>query len=358
MVLDNLNPTFLGNPLQKWIYAAILSSGLTIILLLLKRFFKNLAKHEKETAGELNFRRIITGLLGDISPVIIIVLSAYFGSLFLEISTSVQAVIRIVIIFSAAIQAGIWINTLLAAAIEQRVSHEMKSDPARATTIKTFGVIGQFIIWVIIFLFAIDNISGIKLNALIASLGVGGIAVGFAIKSILDDLFASLSITLDKPFIIGDFIKVGEYSGRVEHIGLKTTRLHAPTGEEIIFGNADILSNRIRNYHNLQERTGQLILGVHPDTDIHKLKRIPAMVEDIVNAQKKSRFNRIHLKDLGKYTLDYELIYKTSDATYSEYLEDRQEIILGILDRFQKEGIVMPFPIQHIVLENQEQNPP
>ena len=214
---------------------------------------------------------------------------------------------RIVILFASAFQSGVWINSFLSSAVEHKAAEELERNPARATIIKTFGVIGQFLVWVIVFLFAIDNISGIKLNAIIASLGIGGIAVGFAVKSILDDLFASLSITLDQPFIIGDFITVGDFKGTVEQIGLKSTTLRAPTGEMLIFGNADLLSSRIRNYKTFEERVGNIVIGVHPDTPVPLLEKIPGMVSEIVDRQKNTHTDRIHLKELGRFTLDYEI---------------------------------------------------
>jgi len=352
-MLEQFNFEFLGNDAVEWLYGLALSAGLIFSLMVVRGFIRRRRKEE----GRLTPKRIITGIFSHLNPLAIVVFSIFSGSLFLEFPDNVDRIIRIVILFTSAFQFGVWINSFLGSAVEQKAADELEKNPARATTIKTFGIIGQFLVWVVIFLFAIDNISGIKLNALIASLGIGGIAVGFAVKSILDDLFASLSITLDQPFVIGDFIEVGEFNGKVERIGLKSTTLRSRRGELLIFGNADLLNSRIRNYQTFDERVGSITLGVHPNTPIPLLEKIPDFVREIVNRQKNTNLRRIHLIELGRYTLDYELLFNTSFSSFSDFLDIKQAIILGILDKFNKEGIIMPFPVQHIMLEKIPEKP-
>ena len=94
---------------------------------------------------------------------------------------------------------------------------------------------------------------GVEVTPLLAGLGVGGIAVGFALQKILGDIFCSVAIVLDRPFEVGDFIITGDHMGTVERIGIKTTRVRSLEGEQIIFPNSNLLDSRIRNYKRMTE---------------------------------------------------------------------------------------------------------
>jgi small-conductance mechanosensitive channel len=170
-------------------------------------------------------------------------------------------------------------------------------------------------LWSIVLLLALDNL-GIDVTALVTGLGIGGIAVALAAQNILGDLFASLTIVLDKPFVLKDFLIVNEFLGTVEHIGLKTTRLRSLTGEELVFSNADLLNSRIRNYGRMFERRVVCSLGVVYQTPRDKLVKIPDIIRSAVEAQEKTRFDRAHFKDFGAYALNFEAVYYTSTSSW------------------------------------------
>ena len=133
---------------------------------------------------------------------------------------------------------------------------------------------------------------GVDITALVAGLGIGGIAVALALQNILGDLFASLSITLDRPFVVGDFLIVGDFLGTVEYIGIKSTRLRSLSGEQIIMANADLLGSRVRNYGRMAERRVVFTINVTYETTAEVLERIPALIREIVAAQPGTRFDR------------------------------------------------------------------
>ena len=160
-------------------------------------------------------------------------------------------------------------------------------------------MIAKIVVWVILVLLMLDNIPGVDVSTLIASLGIAGIAVALAIQGILGDLFASLSIMLDKPFVIGDFISVGDYQGNVEDIGLKSTRLRSSTGEELVFSNTDLLDSRIRNYRSLQLRRVLFQLGFTYQTPYEKIEKIPEIVSGIVETYPGTVFNHAYFKEFG-----------------------------------------------------------
>jgi small-conductance mechanosensitive channel len=169
-----------------------------------------------------------------------------------------------------------------------------------------------------------------------------------AVQNVLGDLFASLSIVLDEPFVIGDFITVEEYMGTVEHIGLKTTRVRSLTGEQLVFSNSDLLDSRIRNYGRMADRRVSFTLGVACETPYEKLVEIPAIVQEIVEAQPQTRFGRAHFESYGDFSLDYEIVYYMLTSDYDVFMDTQQAINLQILRRFAEEGIQLPYPTQTV----------
>src|SRR5271167_1786480 len=164
------------------------------------------------------------------------------------------------------------------------------------------------LIWSLLVLVALDNL-GVNITALLAGLGVGGVAVALALQNVLGDLFASLSIALDKPFVVGDNLTIESYVGQVEHIGIKTTRLRSESGEQIILSNADLLKSRVRNFGRAQEQRALATIRVAYATPGEKLRSIPSLLESIVCEHANARFERCHLKTLGDSCLQFELSY-------------------------------------------------
>jgi small-conductance mechanosensitive channel len=211
------------------------------------------------------------------------------------------------------------------------------------------GFITKILLWTIILLIALDNL-GINISALVAGLGIGGIAVALAVQNILGDLFASFSIFLDKPFVIGDFIIVDTYLGTIEHIGLKTTRVRSFSGEQLVFANADLLKSRIRNYKRMYERRVVFTLGVIYQTSYEKLKKIPEIIQDIIEKQTQTRFDRAHFKEYGPYSLNFEIVYWVESPDYNLYMNIQQKTNLEIFQRFDDENIEFAYPSQSLYI--------
>jgi small-conductance mechanosensitive channel len=184
----------------------------------------------------------------------------------------------------------------------------------------------------------------VNITTLIAGLGVGGIAVALAVQSILSDLFASLSILLDKPFAVGHFIVVDSIAGTVAHVGLKTTRVRSLSGEEIVLSNTDLLKSRIHNYKRLFERRVLFGFGVTYNTGYDALAAIPSVVREIVQSIPKTRFDRAHFKDYGDSSLNFEVVYFVLDSDYNVYMDVQQAINLEIYRRFEQARIEFAFP--------------
>ncbi|MDP4645196.1 MAG: mechanosensitive ion channel family protein [Opitutales bacterium] len=203
--------------------------------------------------------------------------------------------------------------------------------------------IARLIIWAIALLLVVDNL-GYDVTALVAGLGITGIAVALALQNILGDLFASLSIVLDKPFVIGDFIIVGDLLGVVERIGLKTTRVRSLSGEQLIFSNSDLLSSRVRNFKQMQERRIAFSIGVIYQTTPDQLEAIPPKIKEIVEDVENARFDRAHFKGFGDSSYDFEIVYYVLLADYLVYMDIQQNINLAICRWFAEEGIEFAYP--------------
>ena len=163
-------------------------------------------------------------------------------------------------------------------------------------------------------------------------------------QNIISDLFASLSIVLDRPFVLGDFLVIDDYYGNVEKVGLKTTRVRSLSGEQLVFANNDLLNSRIRNYGQMVERRIVFSVGVTYQTSPETLERIPAMIEEIIVAQESARFDRSHFKQYGAFSLDFETVYYVESSDYRLYMDIQQAVNLELFRRFNAAGIEFAYP--------------
>ncbi len=206
------------------------------------------------------------------------------------------------------------------------------------------------VLWLIAILVLISSM-GINITALVAGMGVGGIAIAFALQQILGDLFSSFSIYFDKPFTEGDYVIVDEKGGVVEKIGIKSTRIRALQGEEMVFSNKDLTSKRVHNFGNMKERRTDLKIGVVYDTPSKKMEKIPKIIEKVAKKEKDLvDFSRAHFSSFGDFSLNYDVVYFVHSPDYSVYMDVKQRILLNIKKEFEKEGIEFAYPTSTIYL--------
>ncbi len=244
------------------------------------------------------------------------------------------------------VQVGLWGRSAIRGWREIQLKLSQESGNGAATI--NYGIIsflGEFVLWVILILMVLDNL-GVNITTLVASLGIGGIAVALAVQNILGDLFASLSIAFDKPFVAGDFVVIDDMMGTIKHVGLKTTRIQSLSGEELIFSNADLLKSRIRNYKRMAERRVVFQIGVVFDTSPEKLRRTNDIIREIIISQPDVRLDRNHFKAIGSSSLDFEIVYYVLDPNYGRYMDIQQAINLALMERLAAEGIEFAFPTQ------------
>ena len=339
-----------SNGAEQWLLAAGTTVALLLITTLVRRFatrqYNKLA--QTETVELMEWPMLV---ISRTATLFLVVASAVIGLLTLDMPDRLRSILEKALTIALFWQAGIWISTFAIYWINERRRASMTENRAAVGTLSIIALIVRVIIWSIVLLLTLDNL-GVDVTALIAGLGVGGIAVALAVQNILGDLLASLSIALDKPFVVGDFLIIGDYLGAVEHIGIKSTRLRSLTGEQIVMSNADLLSSRVRNYGRMVERRIVFGVGVTYETPRAQVEKIPGLIREIVAAQQNVRFDRCHFAKFGAASLDYEIVYYVLSPDYNLYMDIQQAINFKVLEAFEREGIEFAYPTQKLWLAN------
>jgi small-conductance mechanosensitive channel len=344
--LEILERTILGNTILQWAMALLAALLAYLVLRLTRRILgQRLARLAPRTRTQWD--DIAAQAVGRTKGLFLVLLALFAGSLLLELSERTGALTRSLLVTALLVQGGLWLGTVATALLDGYRERAKERDPAAVTTISALGFLSRLVIWSVVLLLALDNL-GIHVTALVAGLGVGGIAVALAVQNVLGDLFASLSIVLDKPFVNGDFIIVDDLLGSVEHVGLKTTRVRSLSGEQLVFANADLLGSRIRNYGRMYERRVVFGIGVTYQTPREKLERIPALIQEAVESQETTRFDRSHFQKYGDFALQFETVYYVLTSDYNTYMDRQQAINLAIHEAFEEEGIDFAYPTQTV----------
>jgi small-conductance mechanosensitive channel len=263
-----LEKVLFHNTLKDWVFAIVTVVFLFLAFWILKTIvYRQTKKMAAKTAAQ--WSDLAIALINQINYIFLFAISAYFAFRLLSLPNSLSNIISKLIGIVILIQIAILATHAIGFAVKRYRQQKIEVNAAAVTTVSSVGFVSKVLLWVILLLVALDNL-GINISALVAGLGIGGIAVALAVQNILGDLFASFSIVLDKPFVIGDFIIVDSYLGTIEHIGLKTTRLRSLSGEQLVFSNADLLRSRIRNYKRMYERRVVFSIGVVYQTSHEK----------------------------------------------------------------------------------------
>ncbi len=347
--LLRLDRTLLHNPLSDWLIAA----GLTLVMILAMSLIKpvlvrRLSKLARRTDTQLD--DALVKAIQATSTWLVAVLAVSFGSRYLDLPHRTEKVLDEIATATLFVQGGLWLSVLLEQWLTRTRTQAMKVDGAAATTLTGLGYVARIALWAVVLLLMLDNL-GVNVTALVASLGIGGIAMALAVQNILGDLLASFSIVIDKPLVLGDFIIVDSYMGSVEHIGLKTTRIRSLGGELIIFSNSDLLKARLRNYKLMRERRNVFTFGVLYQTTADQLERIPQIVRSIIEAQPLVRFDRAHFKEFGDSAYTFEVVYWMLDPDFNKYMDAQQVINLAMVREFTEAGIGFAYPSRSLYIE-------
>jgi len=349
---DTFHLQLSGAPLERWLLA--IAAAVTSFLVL--RLIVGLVGRRLGTLAARTATPIDDGISSLVKKTrwwLLLVVALFAGSMFVGLPERTRAVMHSVVVIALLVQFGIWASTALRFTLEHYRQQQIKKDPASVTALNAIGLLASALLWVAILLLALDNL-GFNVTALIAGLGVGGVAVALAVQNILGDLFASLSILIDKPFVVGDFLIIDDYMGSVEHVGLKTTRVRSLSGEQLVFSNSDLLKSRLRNYGRMFERRVAFTIGVTYQTPRDKLKQIPAIMRAAVEAQEHTRFDRSHFAQYGDFSLNFETVYYVLGPEYNLYMDIQQAINLFVHEQFEQAGIEFAYPTQTLFVKRQE----
>ncbi len=337
---------YFENNIWTWLSLVLISVFATFIVKLILHYLsKYLRKFAQKTASIWD--DVFIDLIDGSNRSIIFISLFFFFTQPLSRSTSFGKLLSSIAIIAIIFQFALWglhiIKNWRKAVLDKKIAQ----NPSSSAALGLLYTAIQLGFIVLLILIGLSHL-GIDITALLAGLGVGGIAVALAAQNILGDLLASLSIVLDKPFVVGDYIVAGNEKGTVEHIGIKTTRLRSLSGEELILSNKDLLESRVQNFKRMWVRRVVQNFGLTYSTSAETIEKVPQWVQSIVEKQSKLRFDRCHFAAYGSSSLDFELVFYVSDSEYNVYMDLQQIVLLDIFKKFTEERVEFAFPSQSI----------
>jgi small-conductance mechanosensitive channel len=333
--------SFYGNTLLEYLIALIVAAGILLLVALIRWLIRRKLSRARETASP--FDDFGLHLARRTKLFLLFFPAVYLGTRALAFPPDLWRILQQAATLSLIAQTALWCAGVIDFWLKRYREQRLETEPEAATTVGAFRVAAIAGVWIVAVLFAIANL-GFNITALIAGLGVGGIAVALATQNILADLFSSLSIILDKPFVLGDFIIVGDSMGTVEKIGLKTTRIRALSGEQLIMSNAELTKSRIRNYKRMWQRRIVFKIGVVYQTSAAQLEAIPGMIRGVIEREPSTRLDRVHFASFDDSALTFEIVYYVEVPDYNAYMDRQQSINLGIVRAFESAGIEFAYP--------------
>ncbi|HVK98264.1 MAG TPA: mechanosensitive ion channel family protein [Dongiaceae bacterium] len=325
---------FIGqDELLEWLHF-ILAVSLSYLLLHWMR--ASITKRIPPLASSVYLFELWKKLLKATTRLFLIGVALFFGARIVELNAQFESLLLKVSMITFWIQMAFWLSAAIGYGTEHYANRH-KEDASAPTVARMVSFMLRVLGMLLIVIIVLDNV-GFDVTTLIASLGIGGIAVALAVQNILGDLLASLSLTLDKPFVVGDFIVMDNFMGTVENIGLKTTRLRSLSGEQIIFPNAELLKGKIRNYKRMYERRIVFSFTIRYDTQQEILEQIPPRVKSMIQSQDKTRFDRCHLFQFGDFGFIYETVYFVLVPDYNQYMDIQQAVNLQLVKTVHELG--------------------
>jgi len=338
---------FLQNTIKSWLIAL----AITLLIILTARviqqvLLKRIRRFTDTTSSTLD--DFMISLVERSAMPMLYFIAVYVGSRYLYkgelVNKIIQAIFITIIVFFVVRAIGDLFSYIF-----QRFTNR---DQGQLKQAKGILLIIKIILWLGGAVFLLDNL-GYNITTIVTGLGIGGIAIALAAQAVLADLFSYLVIFFDKPFEVGDFIVIGDKSGAVEYIGIKTTRLRTLSGEQLIMSNTDLTNSRVQNFKRMEKRRVMLSIGVTYETGSEKLKMIPTIVKEIIEQQDEVQFDRAHFSGFGDFSLNFEVVYYLMTADYLKFMDSQQQLLLSLYERFEKEQIRFAYPTQRLLLHTE-----
>ena len=337
-----------GIPAAEWLIAGVIGALVWGSLWVLRDLIAS--RYPKYvSAKNPTLIRLIAYLIGNTKQILFFAIALDVARESITLPDNIQRIASNTAMILILIQIGLWAGRAVRFYLELK-EVERGADRVFAGSLDIVSFVSRMLIWSLLILVMLSNM-GVNITALLAGLGVGGVAVALALQNVLGDLFASLSIALDKPFVIGDSLVIDTFIGKVEHIGIKTTRLRSEGGEQIILSNADILKSRVRNFGRLSQLRILATIRLTYDTPAEKLREMPKLLESIVREHPQARFERCHLKSLGESCFQFELSYFVQQPAVNPMLDLQQAVNFRIIDELRRVGVEFAYPTQLVVFD-------
>ncbi len=338
-----LSQEFLGNSTMHWIIAFSMTFATLVLALLIKRWMiARIAQFSTRTTTR--YDDIAVRVIQRTKSLTLVAGAISVGIRVLDLSPEVDLWLGRGLIAVLIVQGAFWVTDAVKSVIEARQENNVNVPGAR-TMSAALAFITNLVVWTLVALLVLSNF-GVEITALIAGLGIGGLAAALAVQNLLGDLFAAFSIYADRPFDIGDFIAVDGFLGTVDRIGWRTTSLKSLGGETIVLANSDLARSRLRNYRRMTERRIVVTFGVGYGTPAAKLAWIPKFVRETIEGIEGLRFDRSHFKGYGESSLDFETVFYVLSPDYTVYMERQEKLLMAIYVRFEQEGIAFAHPIR------------
>ena len=300
---------------------------------------------------------MVVEVLGSTNRVFLLLAAVLVGVGMLDLTERWNQRVGQLWFIALALQTGLWFTKAISLGLRR---YEARHSSSGMTQVSASAVLLSWslrtVLWAVVLLAMLSNL-GVNITAFVASLGVGGIAIALAVQNILGDLFASLSIAVDKPFEVGDAIGIGDLSGTVQHIGLKTTRLRSLTGEQIVISNTDLLKQIVKNYRRMEERRIAFKFGMSYRSDPEKLEAIPGIVKRLIESRPTLRLDRVHFQAFGESSLDFEVVYFVTTPDYGLYMDEQQRLNLQMMREFDALGVEFAIPTRGVYVMSDGGNP-
>ena len=343
--------TLWGNTVERYLIAV----GIFVGGIILIKIFKTIILHRLKKWAEKTETTLDDFLIKGIEKSIVPLL--YYGAFYAGItSLTLNAQARKIIEIVSLVLLTFFIVRFISSTLMFTLTYFIKKQERgeeKARQLRGMTVLINIFVWVIGIVFLMDNL-GFNISAVVAGLGIGGIAIALAAQAILGDLFSYFVIFFDRPFEVGDFINVGDKVGTVEYTGIKTTRVRALSGEQLVFANTDLTNSRIHNFKKMEKRRVVFKLGVVYQTLADTLAEIPNLVKEIIEKQPDTTFDRGHFATYGDFSLNFEFVYFVLSSDYVKFMDTQQRINLEIYKEFENRGIEFAYPTQTLFVNKEE----
>lgn len=336
-----LNFEFYNNTGQDYLIAlGIFIVAFIVLNVLQKVLISHFRKLAKLTKTEID--DVIVDIIANLRPPFYVIIAVYIAMRAIILPNQIWQILHFIFL-SVLVYEGIQAAQKITSFLAYRALKKDGEEEQAKTTVKTFNIFIQIALWSIGILLVLSN-AGINVSSLLAGLGIGGIAVALALQNILGDIFSSFSILIDKPFQVGDFIKIGTDVGVVEKIGIKTTHLRTLDGQTLIVANRELTTARVENFRQVKKRRALFTLGVVYESKSADLDKIPILIKEIIKKQQVAEFDRCHFKSFGDFSLNFEVSYYVEADSYKDFLDVVEKINLDIFNSFKNYNIEFAYP--------------